>query len=49
MVDKINDEPVLPATSQVETVQRLIPVPVKNELVEDRNIYKECLTPECDC
>lgn len=47
MVDKINDEAVLPATSQPETVKRLIPVPVKEEVQEP--LYREWLTPESDC
>lgn len=50
MVDKINSDAVLEATSPAETVQRLIPVPVKDEAAFNSvELYKECLTPECDC
>ena len=49
MVDKINDDAVLPATSQTETVKRLIPVPVKEEVVEPVGVFREWLTPENDC
>lgn len=47
MVDKINDDAVLPATSETETVKRLIPVPVKEEVPEP--LVREWLTPESDC
>lgn len=47
MVDKINDEADLQATSETETVKRLIPVPVVQEIPEP--LIREWLTPESDC
>lgn len=50
MVDKINNGTDAEAISQTETVQRLMPIVEKTqEPVDPVNIYKECLTPECDC
>lgn len=48
-VDTINSGTVEPATSPAETVERLMPIVENTKPVEAVNIYKECLTPECDC
>lgn len=50
MVDKINTVADSEATSQTETAEQLNAAKTKTLAPENSiDLYKECLSPECDC